>query len=60
MPSKYFQNYGKPAVEINLIENLYNEAINIQGFSGYYIPNTNEEARDLIFGDDPLKKFTVA
>lgn len=60
MPSKYFQNYGKPAIEINLIESLYNEAINIQGFSGYYIPNTNDEARDLIYGDDPLKKFTVA
>ena len=60
MPSKYFQNYGKPAVEINLIENLYNEAINIQGFAGYYIPNTNVAARDLIYGDDPLKHFDDA
>jgi hypothetical protein len=60
MPSKYFQNYGKPAVEINLIEDLYNEAINIQGFSGYYIPNTNVEGRDLIYGDDPLKHFDDA
>jgi len=60
MPSKYFQNYGKPAVEINLIEDLYNEAINIQGFSGYYIPNTNVQGRDLIYGDDPLKHFDDA
>jgi hypothetical protein len=60
MPSKYFQNYGKPAIEINLIEDLYNEAINIQGFSGYYIPNTNVAGRDLIFGDDPLKHFDDA
>jgi hypothetical protein len=60
MPSKYFQNYGKPAVEINLIEDLYNEAINIQGFSGYYIPNSNVEGRDLIYGDDPLKHFNEA
>lgn len=60
MPSKYFQNYGKPAVEINLIEDLYNEAINIQGFSGYYIPNTNVAGRDLIYGDDPLKHFDDA
>lgn len=60
MPSKYFQNYGKSAVEINLIEDLYNEAINIQGFSGYYIPNTNVEGRDLIYGDDPLKHFDDA
>jgi hypothetical protein len=60
MPSKYFQHYGKPAIEINLIEDLYNEAINIQGFSGYYIPNTNVAGRDLIFGDDPLKHFDDA
>lgn len=60
MPSKYFQNYGKPAVEINLIEDLYNEAINIQGFSGYYIPNSNVEGRDLVYGDDPLKHFDEA
>jgi hypothetical protein len=60
MPSKYFQNYGKAAVEINLIEDLYNEAINIQGFSGYYIPNTNVDGRDLIYGDDPLKQFDDA
>lgn len=60
MPSKYFQNYGKPAIEINLIEDLYNEAIGIQGFSGYYIPNTNVAARDLIYGDDPLKHFDDA
>jgi hypothetical protein len=59
MPSKYFQNYQN-AVEFNLVEDLYNEAIFMQGFSGYYIPNTNEEARDLIYGDDPLKAFTVA
>ena len=57
---KYFQNYGKSAVEINLIEDLYNEAINIQGFSGYYIPNTNIQGRDLIYGDDPLKHFDNA
>lgn len=59
MPSKYFQNY-QTAVEFNLVEDLYNEAIFMQGFSGFYIPNTNEESRDLIYGDDPLKKFTVA
>lgn len=59
MPSKYFQNY-QTAVEFDLVEDLYNEAIFMQGFSGFYIPNTNEESRDLIYGDDPLKKFTVA
>jgi hypothetical protein len=60
MPSKYFQNYGKSAVEINLIADLYDEAIHMQGFTGYYIPNTNAQSRDLIYGDDPLKAFDVA
>jgi hypothetical protein len=26
----------------------------------YYIPNINESARDLLYGEDPLKKFTAA
>ena len=59
MASPHFQNY-QTAVESSLIEDLYNEAIYIQGFPGYYIPNTNVEARDLIYGDDPLKKFESA
>jgi hypothetical protein len=60
MPSKYFQNYGKSAIEINLISDLYDEAIFMQGFSGYYVPNTNSQYRDLIYGDDPLKHFDDA
>lgn len=56
MPSKYFTNY-QTAIESSLIEDLYNEAIKIQGFSGYYLSNDNEKARDLIYGDDPLKVF---
>lgn len=60
MPSKYFQNYGQPAIEINLVEDLYNEAIFMQGFFGYYIPNTDSASMDLIYGDDPLKIFNVA
>lgn len=59
MPSPYFQNYGN-AVESTLIADLYEEAIYMQGFSGYYIPNTNAAARDLIYGDDPLKSFDDA
>lgn len=59
MPSQYFSNY-QTAVESSLIEDLYNEAIFMQGFSGYYIPNTNAANRDLIYGDDPLKHFDDA
>ena len=30
------------------------------GFDGYYLPNDNDIARDLIFGEDPVKKFNSA
>ena len=36
------------------------ETIKINGVDCYYIPNINEAARDLIYGEDPLKKFTAA
>ena len=36
------------------------ETIKINGVDVYYIPNINEAARDLIYGEDPLKKFTAA
>ena len=30
------------------------------GFDGYYLTNDNDQARDLIYGEDPVKKFTSA
>jgi hypothetical protein len=36
------------------------ETIKINGVDCYYIPNINEAARDLLYGEDPLKKFTAA
>ena len=30
------------------------------GFEAYYLPNNNDEARDLLFGEDPVKKFQSA
>jgi len=30
------------------------------GFDGYYLPNDNDVARDLLFGEDPVKKFQSA
>jgi len=30
------------------------------GFDGYYCPNDNDQARDLLFGEDPVKKFLSA
>jgi len=42
------------------MEDLMIETIKINGVDVYYIPNINESARDLIYGEDPLKKFTAA
>ena len=59
MPSPYFSNYtSKP--EQRIIEDLITESINIMGFAAYYLPNNNSASRDLIYGEDPVKKFSSA
>jgi hypothetical protein len=55
----YFNNYNDTP-EQRLVEDLMIETIKINGVDCYYIPNINEAARDLIYGEDPLKKFTAA
>ena len=57
--SVYFNNYNS-SPEQRLIEDLMIETIKINGVDCYYIPNINEAARDLLYGEDPLKKFTSA
>jgi hypothetical protein len=57
--SHYFNNYNS-AAEQNLLEDFIVESIKIMGFDAHYIPNTNDAARDLLYGEDPLKKFTTA
>lgn len=57
--SVYFNNYNS-SPEQRLIEDLMIETIKINGIDCYYIPNSNESARDLIYGEDPLKKFNAA
>jgi hypothetical protein len=57
MPTNYFFNFYKNKPEQNLVEDLLNESINMFGFNAYYIPNSNKEAKDFLYGDDPLKKF---
>ena len=57
--SVYFNNYNS-SPEQRLIEDLMIETIKINGVDCYYIPNINESARDLLYGEDPLKKFTSA
>lgn len=58
MPSHYFNNYNSKYQEQRIVEDLIVETIKIMGFSGYYIPNTNGQSRDLLFGEDPIKTFT--
>ena len=55
----YFNNFHAKN-EQNVIEDLVVESIKIMGFDGYYIPNNNAIARDLLFGEDPVKKFNTA
>lgn len=57
--SVYFNNYNS-SPEQRLVEDLMIETIKINGVDCYYIPNINESARDLLYGEDPLKKFTAA
>lgn len=57
--SHYFSSYNNVS-EQRLIEDIIVESIKIMGFDAYYLPNNNDSARDLLYGEDPLKKFTTA
>ena len=60
MPSsQYFNNYGSIS-EQRLIEDIIVESIKIMGFDAYYLPNNNDAARDLLYGEDPVKYFSSA
>lgn len=58
--SPYFNNYNAKYDEQRLVEDIINEAIQIMGFNAFYLPNDNDIARDLIYGEDPVKKFNSA
>jgi len=57
--SQYFNNYSA-LNEQRVIEDLIVESIKIMGFDAYYLPNDNDGARDLLYGEDPLRMFTSA
>lgn len=60
MPTNlYFNNY-KAHGEQTLVEDLIVESIKILGFDAFYLPNDNDAARDLLYGEDPVKKFESA
>ena len=58
--SQYFNNYNAKYGEQRLYEDLIVESIKIMGFDGYYLPNDNDQARDILYGEDPVKKFESA
>lgn len=60
MPTNPFFNNYKNRQEQNLVEDLIHEAVRMMGFDAHYIPNSNDSARDLVYSDDPLKKFEAA
>ncbi len=57
--SVYFNNYNSIA-EQRVVEDLIVESIKIMGFDAYYCPIFNQEDRDILFGEDPVKKFKSA
>jgi len=58
--SVHFNNYNAKYNEQRLMEELITESIKIMGFDAYYLANNNDAARDLIYGEDPIKKFQSA
>jgi hypothetical protein len=57
--SVYFNNYNSQA-EQRVVEDLIVESIKIMGFDAYYLPIFNPEDRDILYGEDPVKKFNSA
>jgi hypothetical protein len=57
--SVYFNNYNSLA-EQRVVEDLITESIKIMGFDAYYCPIENEEDRDILYGEDPIKRFSAA
>lgn len=60
MPVNHYFNFYGSKPEQRLVEDLMVEAIKQYGFDGYYIANANSTARDLLYGEDPLKYFAAA
>lgn len=57
--SQYFNNYNA-IHEQRLVEDIVVESIKIMGHDAYYLPNDNDAARDILYGEDPVKKFQSA
>ena len=63
MPTNfYFNNF--PAEQITseqlLVEDLVIEAMQIHGMDVFYMPRTSAESEDMLYGEDPIKKYETA
>jgi len=57
--SNYFNNFNSRPEQL-LYEDLIGEVVKIYGIDAYYIPRGSDSTIDLLFGDDPVKKFGAA
>jgi hypothetical protein len=57
--SVYFNNYNSTP-EQRLYEDLIGEVVNTYGIDAKYIPRETDSTFDLLFGDDPTKKYDAS
>jgi hypothetical protein len=57
--SVYFNNYNSTP-EQRLYEDLIGEVIHTYGIDAKYIPRESDSSFDLLFGDDPTKKYDAS
>lgn len=63
MPTNfYFNNFPNDQVtsEQLLVEDLVIEAMQMYGMDVYYLPRTSGDSVDMLYGEDTLKRYTVA
>jgi hypothetical protein len=63
MPTNlYFNNFPNDQVtsEQLLVEDLVIEAMQMHGMDVYYMPRSSGDSVDMLYGEDPLKQYTVA
>jgi len=60
VPTNIFFNNFNARNEQSLYEELIGEVVQIYGIDSYYLPRESESSFDLMFGDDPTKKYDSA
>lgn len=60
MPTNLYFNNFNSRPEQRLFEDLVGEVVKIYGIDSYFLPRGSDSTFDLLFGDDPTKKFEEA